>query len=110
MILVALKDGHAPTQRYVDQLRQALPAAFPESIFYFQAADMMTQILNFGVPAQINVRTVGYDRVNNLRVARELRQRIAAIPGLACLRPAHCCCSAAPSRSAFGNTTACTRR
>jgi multidrug efflux pump subunit AcrB len=83
VILIALKDGHAPTQRYVDRLRDVLPAAFPESIFYFQAADMMTQILNFGIPAQINVRTVGYDRVNNLRIAQELRQRIAAIPGVA---------------------------
>jgi multidrug efflux pump subunit AcrB len=83
VILIALKEGHAPTQRYVDQLRDVLPAAFPESIFYFQAADMMTQILNFGIPAQINVRTVGYDRVNNLRIAKELQQRIAAIPGVA---------------------------
>ena len=62
VILVALKEGHAPTANYVAKLRQALPAAFPEDIFYFQAADMMTQILNFGIPAQINVRTVGYDR------------------------------------------------
>ncbi|HXX03707.1 MAG TPA: efflux RND transporter permease subunit [Xanthobacteraceae bacterium] len=83
VILIALKEGHAPTQRYVDQLRDLLPAAFPESIFYFQAADMMTQILNFGIPAQINVRTVGYDRVNNLRIAQQLQQRIAAIPGVA---------------------------
>src|SRR5258708_4233352 len=44
---------------------------------------MATQILNFGLPAQINVRTVGYDRANNLRVAHELRRRIAAIPGIA---------------------------
>ena len=43
----------------------------------------MTQILNFGLPAQIDVRTVGYDRATNLRVAKELRQRIAAIPGIA---------------------------
>jgi multidrug efflux pump subunit AcrB len=83
VILVALKEGHAPTQTYVEKLRQALPAAFPESIFYFQAADMVTQILNFGIPAQINVRTVGYDRAKNLRIAKELRQRMAAIPGLA---------------------------
>ena len=41
---------------------QALPAAFPEVTFYFQAADIVTQILNFGLPAQIDVRTVGYDR------------------------------------------------
>ncbi len=43
----------------------------------------MTQILNFGIPAQINVRTVGYDRATNLRVAKELQRRIAAIPGVA---------------------------
>ncbi len=83
VILVALKEGHAPTANYVAKLRQALPAAFPEDIFYFQAADMMTQILNFGIPAQINVRTVGYDRARNLRIAKELQRRIAAIPGIA---------------------------
>ncbi len=83
VILVALKDGHAPTAGYVRKLRDALPAAFPEAIFYFQSADIVTQILNFGLPAQINVRTVGYDRVTNLRVANELRRRLAAIPGIA---------------------------
>ena len=83
VILVALKEGHAPTATYVRKLRQVLPAAFPGGMFYFQAADMVTQILNFGIPAQINVRTVGYDRDKNLRVAKELQQRIAAIPGLA---------------------------
>ena len=81
VILVALKEGHPPTADYVRKLRQVLPAAFPEDIFYFQAADMVTQILNFGIPAQIDVRTVGYDRANNLRIAKELQQRIAAIPG-----------------------------
>ena len=83
VILVALKEGHAPTASYIGKLRQILPAAFPESVFYFQAADMVTQILNFGIPAQIDVRTVGYDRKNNLRIAKELQRRIAAIPGTA---------------------------
>ena len=83
VILVALKEGHAPTAGYVRKLREVLPAAFPEVTFYFQAADMVTQILNFGLPAQIDVRTVGRDRATNLRVTRELRQRIAAIPGIA---------------------------
>lgn len=82
VILVALKDGHAPTEDYVRKLRRELPGAFPEAVFYFQAADMVTQILNFGLPAQIDVRTVGYDRANNLKVAHELRQRMANIPGL----------------------------
>jgi multidrug efflux pump subunit AcrB len=83
VILVSLKEGHRPTAEYVKKLRQVLPAAFPEDTFYFQAADIVTQILNFGLPAQIDVRTVGYDRDNNLRVANELREKIAAIPGIA---------------------------
>ena len=83
VIQVQLKEGHAPTANYIRKLREVLPAAFPETTFYFQAADMVTQILNFGLPAQIDVRTVGYDRATNLSVARELRQRIAAIPGIA---------------------------
>jgi multidrug efflux pump subunit AcrB len=82
-ILVTLKEGHPPTLGYVHKLRDVLPAAFPEATFYFQAADMVTQILNFGIPAQIDVRTVGYDRVTNLAVARELKQKLAAIPGIA---------------------------
>jgi multidrug efflux pump subunit AcrB len=83
VIQVSLKEGHAPTAEYVRKLREVLPAAFPEEIFYFQAADMVTQILNFGIPAQIDVRTVGYDRTKNLRIAHELRRRIADIPGVA---------------------------
>ncbi|HWN48915.1 MAG TPA: efflux RND transporter permease subunit [Xanthobacteraceae bacterium] len=83
VVLVALKEGHAPTDAYVRKLRTVLPAAFPDVLFYFQPADMVTQILNFGLPSQIDVRTVGYDRETNLRVAKELRQRIAAIPGIA---------------------------
>jgi multidrug efflux pump subunit AcrB len=82
VILVALKEGHAPTADYVRELRTVLPEAFPEDIFYFQPADMVTQILNFGLPAQIDVRTVGYDRKNNLRVAQEIKRRLAAVPGL----------------------------
>src|ERR1700716_4158211 len=81
-IQVALKEGHAPTADYVKKLREVLPAAFPEDVFYFQAADIVTQILNFGLPAQIDVRTVGYD-LNDLSVAKELRRRLAAIPGIA---------------------------
>jgi multidrug efflux pump subunit AcrB len=82
VILVSLKEGHAPTADYVRRLREALPAAFPSVIFYFQAADMTTQILNFGLPAQIDARVVGTDRVTNVRVAKELRRRMAAIPGI----------------------------
>jgi multidrug efflux pump subunit AcrB len=82
VILVALKEGHAPTGTYVRKLRTVLPAAFPDVLFYFQPADMVTQILNFGLPSQIDVRTVGYDRATNLQVAKQLRQRIGALPGI----------------------------
>jgi multidrug efflux pump subunit AcrB len=81
VIQIALKEGHKPTADYIKKLRQVLPAAFPEDVFYFQAADIVTQILNFGLPAQIDVRTMGYGK-NNLSVAKELRQRLAAIPGI----------------------------
>jgi multidrug efflux pump subunit AcrB len=82
-VLIALKEGHAPTADYVHRLREALPAAFPSVTFYFQSADITTQILNFGLPAQIDVRVIGRDHATNLRVANELRRRMAAIPGIA---------------------------
>ena len=82
VVLVALKENHAPTATYIKKMRRELHAAFPEVIFYFQPADMVTQILNFGVPAQIDVRTVGYDRTKNLRIAKELVRRIGGISGV----------------------------
>jgi multidrug efflux pump subunit AcrB len=81
VILVSLRDGHRPTAEYIKKLRQVLPASFPEDTFYFQAADIVTQILNFGLPAQIDVRTVGYG-ADNLAVAKRLQKRLAAIPGV----------------------------
>ena len=82
VILVSLNQKHTPTQDLVHILRESLPASFPEEVFYFQAADMVTQILNFGVPAQIDVRTMGYDRKNNLAIVRELKRRISEVPGV----------------------------
>src|SRR4029079_19613104 len=83
VIMVALKEGHEPTASYISKLRQVLTTASPEVTFYFQAADIFSQLLNLGLPAQIDVRTIGYDRITNLRVAKELQRRIAAIPGIA---------------------------
>jgi len=82
VILISLKEGHAPTASYVRRLREVLPAAFPSVTFYLQAADMVTQILNFGLPAQIDVQVVGRDRATNLRVTHELQRRVAGIPGI----------------------------
>ena len=83
VIIAALNEGHAPTQNYIDKLRLVLRKDFPQAVFYFQAADMVTQILNFGLPAQIDIRTVGYDRANNLKVAHEIERRLLATPGFA---------------------------
>ena len=49
-ILISLNEGHAPTASYIKKLRVALAKKFPDTLFYFQPADMVTQILNFGIP------------------------------------------------------------
>jgi multidrug efflux pump subunit AcrB len=81
-IQLQLKDGHAPTADYLKKLRRELPAAFPDVQFYFQPADLATQVLNFGVPSQIDVQVQGRDRAANIGIAKELRNRLANIPGL----------------------------
>ena len=81
-ILVALKPNHAPTAKYVAQLREELPKRFPGCTFYFQPADITSQILDFGLPAPINVQVVGVDREGNLPVAKKLRDEMAKIPGI----------------------------
>ncbi len=81
-IMVQLNEGHAPTADYVKKLRRDLPVAFPDVEFYFQPADMATQVLNFGVPSQIDVRVQGRDRAANQVIAKELQNRLAAIPGI----------------------------
>jgi multidrug efflux pump subunit AcrB len=81
-ILISLKPGHAPTAGYVRRLREELHRNFPEAMIYFQPADMVTQILNFGVPSQIDVQVQGQDRTGNMDVARALRQRLPEVPGI----------------------------
>ncbi len=81
-ILVALKEGrHGPTAEYIRTLRRNLPARFPGLTFYFQPADIVSQILNFGLPAPIDVQVAGYDP-RNYDVARSIRRQIATLPGV----------------------------
>jgi multidrug efflux pump subunit AcrB len=82
-ILLQLNEGHAPTADYIKQLRRVLPVQFPDLQFYFQPADLATQVLNFGVPSQIDVQVQGRDRAANIAIAGKLRQQLANIPGLA---------------------------
>ncbi|MFI5340943.1 MAG: efflux RND transporter permease subunit [Candidatus Methylomirabilales bacterium] len=83
-ILIALNPGrHGPTQDYVRRLRTDLAAKFPEEQFFFTPADMTTQILNFGLPAPIDVQVVGRDAAQNYAVAQRLLARIRQVPGVA---------------------------
>ena len=80
-MLVALKPEHGTsTAEYVRRLRQQLPKRFPDCAFYFQPGDMMNQILNFGLPAPIDVRVLGGD-LGNYALARKLEAAIRAVPG-----------------------------
>jgi multidrug efflux pump subunit AcrB len=65
----------------VKLLREELPRRFPSTQFFFQPADIVTQILNFGVPAPIDVQITGNGQLGNYNVARQLANRIRAIPG-----------------------------
>ncbi|HLN24758.1 MAG TPA: efflux RND transporter permease subunit, partial [Patescibacteria group bacterium] len=80
-ILISLNEGHAPTASYMRELRLRLPQQFPDAIFYFQPADIMTQILNFGLPAPIDIQVVGRDTGSNLDIARDIRTRLHDVTG-----------------------------
>jgi multidrug efflux pump subunit AcrB len=82
-ILISLKPNHAPTQDYVKAMREQLPRQFPGTVFAFLAADIASQILNFGVPAPIDVQIVGADLQANRTYANALLARIKRIPGIA---------------------------
>ena len=82
-ILVSLKPEHRPTADYVARLREELPGRFPDCTFNFEPADITSQILDFGLPAPINVQVVGVNRPGNLAVAKKLQQEMAKIPGIA---------------------------
>ena len=80
-ILISLKpDRHLGTLAYERRLRAALNAKFPAELFYFQAANITNQILNFGLPAPIDVQVIGRDP-RNYAIAVDLRRRIAGVPG-----------------------------
>jgi multidrug efflux pump subunit AcrB len=82
-ILISLKPNHAPSDDYVKIMREQLPRQFPGTSFAFLPADMVTQILNFGVPAPIDLQVVGNDLAANRKYANALLARIKQIPGIA---------------------------
>jgi multidrug efflux pump subunit AcrB len=82
-ILVSLKENHAPTADYVRKLRKSLPSAFPGTTFYFLPADIVTQILNFGLPAPIDIQVEGANVQANREVANKILNEMRHVPGIA---------------------------
>lgn len=80
-ILIALKPDHQPTIEYERKLREDLSRQFPHETFYFQAANITNQILNFGIPAPIDIQIAGRNEAVNYKLARQIQQRVSQIPG-----------------------------
>jgi len=81
-ILVSLKPKHRPTVDYVRVLREKLHRDFPDIEFYFSAADIVSQILNFGIPAPIDIQVTGRDP-KDYDIANDIKSRVTQIPGAA---------------------------
>lgn len=81
-ILITLNEGHAATAGYMRTLRQVLRDKYPSTVFYFQPADIITQILNFGIPSTIDVQVAGRDRVNNQAAALRIAERMRNLRGV----------------------------
>jgi CzcA family heavy metal efflux pump len=81
-ILVALNpEHHGSTWQYVKQLRKELKAEFPQASFFFQPADIVSQILNFGLPAPVDIQVLGRNAEKNYAIAKQIREQVAQIPG-----------------------------
>ncbi len=81
--LISLTADHGPTAGFVKQLRTELPRKFPGTTFSFLPADIVSQILNFGLPAPIDLQVIGKDQQADYRYAAELLQRVRQVPGIA---------------------------
>ncbi|HEX6774151.1 MAG TPA: efflux RND transporter permease subunit [Acidobacteriaceae bacterium] len=82
-ITVSLSRDHRPTNDYVESLRAKLGREFPGVTFYYLPVDMTTQILNFGLPAPIDIQIIGHNAVANREFAEKLMQEIKYVPGTA---------------------------
>jgi multidrug efflux pump subunit AcrB len=80
-LLVSLKANHHPTAEYVHRLRETLPKEFPGTTFYFLPADIVTQILNFGLPSPIDIQIVGNDVFASKKYADKILPQLKNIPG-----------------------------
>ncbi|WP_186070231.1 efflux RND transporter permease subunit [Burkholderia gladioli] len=79
--MISLKGDHPSARAYIDALRRILPQRFPGVEFFFQPSDIVTQILNFGQPAAIDLQVQGNDLASGMRIANRLMKQVRAIPG-----------------------------
>ncbi len=82
-ILVSLNEDHHPTAQYREKLREVLRTKYPEEVFYFQASDIVNQILNFGLPSPIDIQISGRLAAANFATAQAIRRDVAKVPGAA---------------------------
>jgi multidrug efflux pump subunit AcrB len=82
-LLIALKGDHSPTARYMQRIREFLGRDFPGATYYFQPADIVSQVLNFGLSSPIDVQIESADLTKGFELARKLRDEIASISGTA---------------------------
>ena len=82
-ILISLKPNHAPTDNYIKTMREKLPQQFPGTTFAFLPADIVSQVLNFGVPAPIDLQVAGRDLAADRKYANALLTKVREIPGIA---------------------------
>ena len=85
-VLVSLRENHHPVADYLRELRAQLPRQFPGITFYFLPADIVTQILNFGLPSPIDVQIEGNDVVKSQQIAEKIMAEMRQVPGLVDLR------------------------
>jgi multidrug efflux pump subunit AcrB len=87
-VLIQLTPKHGPTAMYEDRIRQMLPVNFPQVEGYFEAADIVSQVLNFGLPAAIDVQISGSNLSSDYALATKLKNKLMRVPGLVDLRVA----------------------
>jgi multidrug efflux pump subunit AcrB len=85
-VLIQLTPQHGPTAQYEDRIRRAMRLQYPDVTTYFQAADIVSQVLNFGLPASIGVQISGMDLESNYAIGERLRRKMERIPGITDLR------------------------
>src|SRR5579871_5218554 len=81
-MLISLKETHTPTPEHIAELRRELPRRFPQLQFFFQPADIVNQVLNFGQPAPIDIRVAGPDANAAYAIARKIAQDLNRVPGV----------------------------